>query len=90
MFFNKKKNKSCCTSSAAEAGALTAASLMLVLSLLNSVGLYQNATAEMAKWHMFYTPDVQGTILGMLEAAVVTYVIVTLFLWFQGMFKDKK
>jgi len=90
MFFNKKKNKKCCSTTVASAGALTAALGMLVLSLLNYVGLYQSATDQMMRWHMFYTPDVQGTILGMLEAAFITYIVISTYLWLHDMLEGKK
>ncbi|PIP61005.1 hypothetical protein COX00_00125 [Candidatus Uhrbacteria bacterium CG22_combo_CG10-13_8_21_14_all_47_17] len=61
------------------AGALTAAFFMLVLSLLNSVGLYQGATQQMRAWHMWYTPNFGGTITGMIEAAVITYIVLFVF-----------
>lgn len=91
MFFKKKNKMQCNASAAAGAGALTAALFMLVLSLLNAAGLYTSATAQMMKWHMFYTPDVQGTILGMLEAAIITYIVIWVFLWcYEALNKKSK
>lgn len=56
------------------AGGITAAAGMLLLSLLNAVGLYETATMRMQDWHILYTPTVAGTILGMIEAAIITYI----------------
>ncbi len=79
MFFKKKNKMSFDVSRASLAAGLTAALFMLVLSLLNAVGVYENAAMQMMEWHMFYATDVTGTITGMIEAFIVTYVMVYVF-----------
>ncbi|MBU1132060.1 hypothetical protein KKC32_02325 [Patescibacteria group bacterium] len=54
---------------------------MLLLSVANSLGIYQNAAAQMQGWHMFYEPTFLGTISGMIEAAVFTYLVLFVFAW---------
>lgn len=71
------------------AGAITAAFFMLVLSLLNAVGLYQGATQQMRAWHMWYTPNAAGTITGMIEAAVITYVVLFVFAYIYNSLEKK-
>lgn len=56
------------------AGGIVAAASMLLLSILNAFGLYTGAAEQMTEWHMFYSPDALGTLTGMLEAAIITYV----------------
>jgi|GEM_PF-539228 len=54
---------------------------MLLLSILNGLGYYQQAAVQMMGWHMFYTPTVLGTFSGMIEAAVITYLFVSATAW---------
>jgi len=61
------------------AGALFSALFMFSLSILNAFGLYTSATKSMEALHLFYRPDVLGTLTGMLEAAVITYVSIFIF-----------
>ncbi|MFH1405408.1 MAG: hypothetical protein ABIH21_04945 [Patescibacteria group bacterium] len=61
------------------AGAIFSALAMLVLSIVNAFGIYTAATEQMQTMHMFYTPDVVGTITGMIEAAVITYISLFVF-----------
>ncbi|MFH1429948.1 MAG: hypothetical protein ABIG71_00315 [Candidatus Uhrbacteria bacterium] len=56
------------------AGAIAAALCMIALSILNALGLYEGAVQQMQGMHTFYTPDVIGTITGMIEAALVTFI----------------
>jgi len=63
------------------AGAIWAALAMFVLSLLASVGIYSEMAIQMSKWHMFYSVTVIGTITGMIEAAIVTFIALYVFGW---------
>lgn len=72
------------------AGALTAALCMLLLSILNGLGLYQGAAEQMMAWHMFYTPTVGGTLVGMIEAAIITYIGLFVFAWIYNSLGSKK
>lgn len=64
---------------ASYAAAGLSALLMIALTVLNSLGLYRNAVAQMQEMHLFYTPTVTGTITGLIEAAVISFVIVYIF-----------
>lgn len=72
------------------AGAVVSAACMLLLSVLNALGIYQSAAGTMADWHMFYAPDVGGTIAGMIEAAVISYIVLYAFAWVYGKCLPKK
>lgn len=72
------------------AGAITAALCMMLLSILNGLGLYQGATKQMMSWHMYYSPTVGGTVSGMVEAAVITYVVLFVFAWVYNTLGAKK
>ncbi|MBU1032488.1 MAG: hypothetical protein ABII13_01075 [Patescibacteria group bacterium] len=72
------------------AAAIFSALAMLLLSLANSMGIYQNAVQQMQNWHMFYKPDFAGTITGMIEAAVMTYVSVYIIVWIYNALLGKK
>ena len=61
------------------AGAIISAGSMLVMSLLAKAGLYTGATMHMAEWHMFFSLSLGGIIGGMIEAAVITFVILYAF-----------
>lgn len=63
----------------ATAGAITAALCMLFLSVLSPMGLYGGAMEQMRRSHMFYGPTFGGTLAGMLEAALVTFVALYVF-----------
>ncbi len=61
------------------AGAIVGAATMLLLSVGNGMGMYQNAMAQMMRWHMFYGPTFGGTLTGMIEAAILSFVAGYLF-----------
>jgi hypothetical protein len=58
------------------AAAITAALVMLVLGIAGNVGIYESAVDMMAGWHVFFSISVGGIIAGMLEAAVISFVVV--------------
>ena len=60
-------------------GAILGALWMLILSILNALGVNQGAVEQMQNWHMLYTPDVVGTITGMIEAAIFSFVALYIF-----------
>lgn len=66
-------------------GALIAAVIMFLLSLLAMGGMYMGAASQMQKWHMFYSLSIGGTITGIIEAAVISFVFMYLF----GVFYNK-
>lgn len=61
--------------------AIWSALFMLVLWLLANMGLYVSAAEQMAKWHVFFNLTFTGLVAGMIEAAVVSYVLVFTFVW---------
>lgn len=72
-------------------GAIFAAFTMFLLSLAEALGVYQGAVDMMEQWHMFYIPTtIGGTIAGMVEAAVITYVSILIIVWIYGMLGEKK
>ena len=70
--------------------AIIAAGGMLLLSLGNAIGVYTGATVQMAKWHMFYSPDVLGTITGMIEGAIISFIFVYLLILVYNLFQGEK
>ena len=62
-------------------GAVVAAAVMLLLGVFGAVGVYEGAVAMMEQWHLFFEPTVVGTVAGMAEAAVISFVLVYAFAW---------
>ncbi|WP_236044903.1 hypothetical protein [Haloarcula nitratireducens] len=62
-------------------GAIVAAAVMLLLGVFGAVGVYEGAVAMMEQWHLFFEPTVVGTVAGMVEAAVISFVLVYAFAW---------
>ncbi|WP_254538777.1 hypothetical protein [Halomarina litorea] len=62
-------------------GAIVAAVVMLLLGVFGAVGVYEGAVAMMEQWHLFFEPTVVGTVAGMIEAAVISFVLVYAFAW---------
>jgi phosphotransferase system glucose/maltose/N-acetylglucosamine-specific IIC component len=59
---------------------------MLLLGVFGAIGVYEGAVAMMEQWHLFFEPTVVGTVAGMVEAAVVCFVIVYPFAWLYNVF----
>jgi len=55
------------------AGAVVAALCTLLLSVSAYFGIYPGSAAQMQKWHMYYSPSIVGTAVGMAEAAVISF-----------------
>lgn len=68
------------------AGAIVAALSMLVLSILANLGAYTEAAEQMANWHIFYSTGLWGTIAGMIEAAIWSFVALYVFGWLYNKF----
>jgi hypothetical protein len=49
---------------------------MLLLGLAGAIGIYRGAVRMMEEWHLFFRPTVGGTLAGMVEAAVISYIFV--------------
>ncbi|WP_233204119.1 hypothetical protein [Halegenticoccus soli] len=70
----------------AGAAALVSAVVMLLLGVFGAIGVYEGAVEMMQQWHMFFEPTVVGTVAGMIEAAVISFVLVYLFAWLYNVF----
>ncbi|MDL5363217.1 hypothetical protein [Halalkalicoccus sp. NIPERK01] len=65
----------------AGAAALVSAIVMLLLGVFGAIGVYEGAVEMMQQWHMFFEPTVVGTVAGMIEAAVISFILVYPFAW---------
>ena len=63
------------------AAAIISAVVMLLLGILGNLGVYMGAVEAMMKWHMFFSLSIGGIIAGMVEAAVISFVLVYTFVW---------
>ena len=62
-------------------GAIVSALVMFLLSIFGSMGIYSGAANMMAEWHIFFKPTIGGTIAGIVEAAIISFVFLYLFAW---------
>ena len=67
--------------SLAASAALVSALSMLVLGIFGNIGIYTGAVEMMSQWHMFFSLTPLGIIIGMAEAAVISFVFIYLFGW---------
>ncbi len=65
----------------AAAGAIVAVAVMLLLGIFGNLGIYSGAVEMMMKWHIFFSLSLMGIIGGMVEAAVISFVLLYLFAW---------
>jgi hypothetical protein len=63
----------------AGAAAVVSAVAMLLLGVFGAIGVYEGAVEAMQQWHLFFEPTVVGTVAGMVEAAVISFVLVYAF-----------
>ena len=63
------------------AAAIVAAVSMLLLGILGNLGIYTGAVTMMTQWHMFFSLTPMGIIGGMVEGAVITFVLFYIFGW---------
>ena len=61
------------------ASAIVSAALMLLLGIFGNIGLYRGAAEMMMQGHMFFSLSIAGIITGMIEAAVIGFVLVYAF-----------
>ena len=61
------------------AGAVVAASLMLLMGIAGNLGIYTGAVVMMEEWHLLFSLSIPGIIGGMVEAAVVSFVVLYAF-----------
>lgn len=61
--------------------AIVSALSMLILGIFGNIGIYTGAVEMMRQWHMFFSLAPLGIVAGMLEAAVISFILVYLFGW---------
>ena len=66
--------------------AIVATFLMLLLGILANFGVYTGAAEMMMQWHLFFSLSIGGIIAGMIEAAVISFVIGWLVAWTYNKF----
>ena len=69
------------------AGAIVSAAIMLLLSIGSSIGVYKNAAMQMGQMHMFYSVSIVGTVTGMIEVAVLGFVLLYALAWTYNKFE---
>ncbi|MFC6987842.1 hypothetical protein ACFQJD_02160 [Haloplanus sp. GCM10025708] len=70
----------------AGAAAVVSAIAMLLLGVFGAIGVYEGAVEAMEQWHLFFEPTAVGTVAGMVEAVVISFVFVYAFAWLYNAF----
>ncbi|MFQ5754415.1 MAG: hypothetical protein ACE5HI_20750 [bacterium] len=60
-------------------GAIISAVCMLLLGILGKIGLYTGAVTMMSEWHMFFSLSIMGIVGGMIEAAIISFIVLYAF-----------
>lgn len=63
------------------AGATVSAVVTLFSSVLAAIGVYAGAVETMMEWSLIYDTTVVGTVSGMVEVAIVSFVLLYAFGW---------
>ena len=58
------------------AAGIVSAAAMLLLTVLAKIGIYKEAANMMEQWHAFYSQSISGTITGMIEAFMISFIFV--------------
>lgn len=66
--------------------ALVSALLMLLLGIMGNLGVYLGAVEMMKQWHMFFNITILGTIAGMIEAGIISFVFAWLIAYIYNRF----
>ena len=74
----------------AGAAAIIAAIVMLLVGVLGLFGVYQGGVEMMRQWHLFFEPTILGTIAGMIEAALVTFVCIYVLAFLYNAFSSQR
>ena len=67
-------------------GAVLGALCMLILGLFGNLGLYMGAVKLMQQSHMFFTLSAGGIILCMIEAAIISFLLMYMLAWIYNKF----
>lgn len=70
-------------------GATISAAGMLILGILGNLNIYTGAVAQMAEWHLFFSLSLVGIIGGMIEAAIMSFVIFYVFAVIYNFFVNR-
>ena len=66
--------------------AVWSAAFMLIIGIFGNLGLYLGAVEMMEQWHMFFSLSVFGIIGGMIESAIISFVLGYSFVWLYNKF----
>ena len=58
----------------------------LLLGILGNLSVYTSGVEAMRQWHVFFSLSIGGIIIGMIEAAVVSYILIYLLIYFYNKF----
>lgn len=68
------------------AAAIISAAIMLLLGIAGNIGLYSGAVEVMQQAHMFFSLSIVGIITGMIEGAVISFILGYAFAWVYNKF----
>lgn len=66
--------------------AIISAVVMLLLGIVGNIGFYTGAVGMMQQWHMFFSLSIGGIIVGMIEAAIISFIVAYAFGWLYNKF----
>ncbi|GAA0242950.1 hypothetical protein GCM10009000_068230 [Halobacterium noricense] len=61
------------------AAAVVSAVVMFLPGVFGAVSVYEGVVEMMEQWHLFFEPTVVGTVAGMIEAAIISFVFIYAF-----------
>ncbi|HDZ54640.1 MAG TPA: hypothetical protein ENI19_03200 [Candidatus Nealsonbacteria bacterium] len=62
---------------------------MLLLGILGNLGMYTGAVEMMQQWHIFFSLSIGGIIAGIIEAAVISFILIYKFGWLYNKLTGK-
>ena len=65
---------------------LVSALCMLLLGVLGNFGIYSGAVEMMQQWHMFFSLNILGIIGGIVEAAIIGFIVAYVVVYFYNKF----
>ncbi len=71
------------------AGAALSAAGMLLLGILGSIGMYSGFVEMMLQAHMFFSLSFLGIVSGMVEAAIISFVLLYAFALLYNFFSNR-